>query len=138
MNKRTIILSVLAFLCLCCGKQGSTEKAVTRGLLDALWMVESGGNLNPPDGDGGKAIGPYQIWKAYHADALEHCPAIGGTYEDCRKKEYAEQIIKAYMCRYAPKDATAEQIARIHNGGPKGHKRASTLGYWKKVQKHLR
>ena len=42
------------------------------------------------------------------------------------------------MCRYATKerlghDATNEDIARIHNGGPNGWRSSSTEGYWRKV-----
>lgn len=35
---------------------------------------------------------------------------------------------------HAPTD---EDIARIHNGGPNGHKNPNTEGYWKKVESHL-
>jgi len=138
MDRKIVLLSVLAFLCLCCGRAPSIEKAVSPQLLHALWMVESGGKDNPPDGDGGKAIGPYQLWECYWKDAIEHDPSIGGTYQDCRKKEYAEKIIVAYMCRYAPKNATAEQIARIHNAGPQGWKKKVSLKYWEKVKKNLK
>jgi hypothetical protein len=43
----------------------------------------------------------------------------------------------AYWCRYAPKGASVEQLARIHNGGPKGHKRSGTIGYWKKIVREI-
>ena len=32
---------------------------------------------------------------------------------------------------------TDEDIARIHNGGPNGYRRSSTVGYWNKVRAHL-
>ena len=46
---------------------------------------------------------------------------------------------QAYMNRYATTDrlgcpATDEDIARIHNGGPSGHKHSSTEGYWSRVR----
>ena len=31
-----------------------------------------------------------------------------------------------------------QDIARIHNGGPNGYRKDSTLGYWKKVKIQLR
>lgn len=111
----------------------STTYGTNRPLLNALWQVESNQRLNPPDGDKGKAIGPYQIWYDYWVDAR----MAYGTYQDCRKKEYAEAVIESYWKRYAPKAyASGENktLARIHNGGPHGDKRSSTLKYWKKVQ----
>jgi hypothetical protein len=38
----------------------------------------------------------------------------------------------AYWSRYA-KAWTHEELARIHNGGPRGAKVKVTLGYWAKV-----
>jgi hypothetical protein len=88
-------------------------------------------------GDGGKAIGPYQIWKAYWQDAVEFDKTIGGEYKDCMNKAYAEKIVRAYWKRYAPKGATIEQLARIHNGGPRGHLNANTIKYWNKIKKEM-
>jgi hypothetical protein len=105
-------------------------------LLDAMYSVESNRGKNLV-GDGGKAIGPYQIWREYWQDAVEHDKSIGGKYEDCMNKAYAEKIIRAYWARYAPKGATLEQLARIHNGGPRGHKRSATVKYWNKIVKEM-
>ncbi len=107
-----------------------------RPLLNAIWMVEASGRLHPPDGDGGKAIGPYQISKAYWTDATRFDPALGGQYEDCRNKAYAEQVVLAYWRRYLP-HGSDEDRARVHNGGPQGHRKESTLKYWRKVQAEL-
>jgi hypothetical protein len=105
-------------------------------LLDAMYTVESTrGRILV--GDEGKAIGPYQIWKAYWQDAVEFDKTIGGKYEDCMNKAYAEKIVRAYWKRYAPKGATIEQLARIHNGGPRGHLNANTIKYWNKIKKEL-
>lgn len=109
-------------------------------ILDAIRQIESGGNDSPPDGDNGLAIGPYQIHRVYWIDALTQKPAIGGSYADCRKRAYAEKVIDGYMQRYAPLEwarGRAEVIARIHNGGPQGHRSRATLGYWKRVQRLL-
>ena len=113
------------------------EEGVTkREFLDALWQVEASQQLYPKDGDGGNAIGPYQIWKNYWLDAVEFS-GIEGTYEQCRDKEYAERIIEAYMLRYkrtAWESGDWEIISRTHNGGPRGATKKATLGYWDKVQ----
>lgn len=105
--------------------------------LAAIRQVESHGN-DMAVGDNGKAIGPYQIWKAYWQDAVEHDKTIGGKYEDCYNPQYASKVVRAYMARYAPKGASLEVMARIHNGGPRGHLKSATIAYWAKVQKELK
>ncbi len=107
-------------------------------LLDAIEMVESAGRGEAtPDGDNGRAKGPFQIHKVYWTDAVAHDKTLGGTYDDCRRSAYARKVVLAYWDRYAPQDASDEVLARIHNGGPKGHKKKSTLSYWNKIQKYL-
>lgn len=107
-----------------------------RPLLNAIWMVEASGRLHPPDGDGGRSIGPYQISRAYWQDAVAFAPEIGGRYEDCRNKAYAERVMLAYWQRYVP-DGSDEYRARVHNGGPVGYRKAATEAYWQKVQREL-
>lgn len=109
-------------------------------ILDAIRFVESSDRAAPPDGDGGLAIGPYQIHEVYWRDALAAEPGLGGTYADCRRRDYAERVIAAYMRRHAPAawdEGDAQVIARVHNGGPKGADKAATLGYWERVRARL-
>lgn len=99
------------------------------------------------------AIGPFQIWGVYYQDATEHTyPNIDTSnisYDDCATSMWAsETIVLAYMYRHARPEfqrleaGTAtiedvEKIARIHNGGPTGHTKSATLGYWAKVRESL-
>lgn len=109
-------------------------------ILDAIREVESGGREQPPDGDQGQAIGPFQIHRAYWVDAVASEPSLGGVYDDCRKRAYAEKVVAAYMRLYARRAwdrGRAEVIARIHNGGPRGDRIAATLGYWRRVLRKL-
>jgi len=110
---------------------GADPPAPLRPLFDALWQVEASGELEPEDGDDGKSIGPYQIQRAYWQDAR----MPDGTYEDCRRKDYAERVMIRYWERYGAK--TDEERARQHNGGPRGHKKKSTLPYWEKVKRGM-
>ena len=105
-------------------------------ILAAIRTIESGGRDDPPDGDDGDAIGPYQIHRPYWEDS-----GIGGDYQDCRRREYAERVIVAFMRRHVPKAwgaRHAEVIARTHNGGPRGRHKATTDGYWARVEGRLR
>ena len=110
----------------------------TDRILDAIMQVETGGHEDPSNavGDNGKAIGPFQIHMCYWQDAVAHDKSIGGCYADCRDEAYARRIVMAYLSRYC-KWWDNETVARIHNGGPKGASKSATLGYWRKVQKHL-
>ena len=110
--------------------------AQSERLLDAIRQVESGGDCTLV-GDGGRAIGPYQIHREYWADAIAADKTLGGKYEDCRGEAYARRVVKAYLSRYG-KGKSDAQMARIHNGGPRGHLRGSTLKYLAKIEKEMK
>lgn len=104
-------------------------------ILQAIWMTESSGSLLPADGDDGKAIGPFQIHEVYWIDS-----EVPGTYQDCRDRQYAERVVRAYMQRYAAdawRNCDAEIIARTHNGGPQGRFKRATDRYWQRVSEWL-
>jgi hypothetical protein len=124
------------------GQQAPVATAAAGWTLDeilaALRHVESGGC---PDegrsarGDGGSAIGPYQIHRAYWQDAK-----VPGSYERCRDAEYARAVVLAYWRRYCPQALQAleaETLVRVHNGGPRGHAKASTRAFWLRVEREL-
>lgn len=128
---------------------GEMDPEVSEKLLQAMRKVESAAPDNPNGdenavGDGGKAIGVLQIWESYWKDAVERS-GIGGSYKDCKgdgSTEYSKRVIRAYMQRYANsrrlrRQATDEDIARIHNGGPNGYEKPETLGYWEKVKARM-
>jgi len=98
----------------------------------ALWQVESSGRINPPDGDGGLSIGTLQISEAYWIDS-----GLDGSWQDCRRHDYATDTAFAYWERWCYDALLAgdfETLARIHNGGPDGATKDSTLGHWQKVK----
>jgi len=102
-------------------------------LLAAMCEVES--NCDPTKVGEANEIGWYQILPCFWQDALEHDPSIGGVYEDVAKdKKYAEKVILAYWDRYATikrlgREPTDEDRARIHNKGPNGYKKDSSIHY---------
>ncbi len=110
-------------------------------ILDAIEAVETGGHPNPSNavGDQGRALGPMQIHRVYWQDAVEHDKSLvanGETYDSVRNRAYARRVVMAYWSRYA-KSWDSETLARVHNGGPKGHTKRATLGYWAKVKAKL-
>ena len=131
------IFAVVALLLLAVSAWGE-ETEEQKLFLDSIQNVESGGRDNPPDGDDGKAIGPDQIWKPYFTDAIASDRSLRDLkYEDCRDPAKARLVVIAYMKRYAPaawKNGDWKTCARIHNGGPKGAQKKTTMAYWQKVQ----
>ncbi len=121
--KRTFL-----FLALC----ATAHAAPPDSFFRALHLVETSGRTGPILGDGGKALGPLQIHRAYHADSR-----VAGDYTRVADLDYSKRVVAAYLKRYAPTAWAAgdvETLARIHNGGLTGHKRASTLPYLRKFR----
>jgi hypothetical protein len=105
-------------------------------ILRAIHMVETLGRTGKvPAGDRGRSIGPLQISRAYWSDS-----GIQGRYQDCLDLGYAKRVVAAFMQRWQPgawAGHDAEVIARLHNGGPKGMQKRSTVRYWLRVKQEL-
>ncbi len=103
-------------------------------------QVETGGEPNPSEvvGDNGRSIGPMQISYNAWLDATQYDKNIGGAYEDCKNYEYASKIAKAYVTRWGIDKGVSDPIklARIFNGGPKGHIKQSTVKYARKFNEY--
>ena len=118
-------LAILLALCV------TAHAAPPASFFRALHIVETSGRTGAILGDNGRALGPLQIHRGYHADAR-----IGGDYSRCADLDYSKRVVSAYLQRYAPKAWAAGDVttlARIHNGGPRGDKKSATLGYAAKV-----
>lgn len=97
----------------------------------ALHLIETSGRHGPILGDNGRSLGPLQISRAYFTDSR-----VGGTYEQVVDLGFARKVVSAYLQRYAPQAWAAGDVvtlARIHNGGPAGARKASTVNYGAKV-----
>ena len=107
-------------------------------IFAAIRIVETGGEADPAAavGDGGRSFGPYQISRKYWLDAGTPC-----DWGDVRKEAAAAEVMRAYWKRYCPaalEQGNAELLARIHNGGPNGHRTLSaTEKYWRRVLTEL-
>jgi hypothetical protein len=101
----------------------------------ALHQVETSGRHGAIIGDNGRSLGPLQISRAYHADSR-----VAGDYSQVTDLVYARRVATAYLKRYAPQawaQGDVETLARIHNGGPSGHRKAATLPYAEKVRRAM-
>ena len=104
-------------------------------LLDAIAKVESRHDLNAT-GDGGKAVGVYQIHRDYWADGTKFL-GVTWDYALAADPEKAREVVRAYLLHYG-QGCTLLEMARIHNGGPNGYKKPSTLAYARKIARILK
>jgi hypothetical protein len=120
--------STLLLLALC----ATAHAAPPASFFRALHIAETSGKRGPILGDNGKALGPLQIHRAYHADSR-----VAGDYSRVADLDYSKRVATAYLKRHAPaawKAGDVETLARVHNGGPKGHLKQATKGYAAKVK----
>lgn len=112
------------------------------GLINAIIEVESDGKDSAIGDKGLKhpAYGPLQIRQPYVDDYNRMYKKTYKAIDCLGNRALSIQIFNGYMWGYCSPillghPRTAQDIARIHNGGPSGWKEEATLGYWAKVQK---
>ena len=113
----------------------SSAAAPSERLIDALVHVESKGVVHVV-GDNGKAVGPLQIHKEV-VDDVNRAYGTGYTYGDRKSLWKSREICRKYLLLHGGTKASNEKYARIWNGGPNGHRKGSTRGYWVKVRRWL-
>ena len=109
----------------------TAHAAPSESFWRALHLVETSGRHGPIVGDGGKALGPLQIHRAYHQDSR-----VAGAYERVADLDYSKRVATAYLKRHAPEawaKGDVETLARVHNGGPRGHLKSATKSYGVRV-----
>lgn len=123
-------------------------------LISALCIVESNAKSDAK-GDYSKklkeyrAIGAFQLWKIYVDDVNNILKNSGCknrySYNDRYNYRKSYEMVVIYLNHYGAvyekktgKKATFEVLSRIHNGGPNGWKKQSTIKYWNKVKEILK
>ena len=109
-------------------------------LLAVLILIESGGNPLAV-GDGGRARGALQIHSCVVED-VNRFDHTHYTWDDAFSLLKSQDIFLRYVRHYATRERlghepTAEDVARIWNGGPNGYLKPSTLKYWRRVERRL-
>ena len=109
--------------------------------LTLILSVESGGKN--VIGDGGEAVGPYQI----HAECLADIKRITGheyTWQDCHSVKISKVMAAAYLKHYVNekrlgRTVTTEDYCRCWNQGPSWFKKLQTTeGYWAKCETKMK
>lgn len=105
-----------------------------RRLLDAIRSVESRGHGDLAVGDGGRAAGPYQIWRSFWRDG---CAQIGVAWDYRQlvwRRAHSEAVIRGVWRRYGA--TTDEAKARLMRG-PNLANTADGDRYWARVKREL-
>ena len=112
-------------------------------LISALMIVESNGRADAI-GDNGRAIGILQIHPECVQD-INRFSHTGYKLADRQDERKSVGMCWRYLYHYGNKykqdtgqEPTAEILARIWNGGPRGYKKERTRHYWDRVQAELR
>ena len=100
-------------------------------LLDAIARIESRCDPNAV-GDGGRALGTYQIHRVYWEDGTKLL-GVDWRHRDATNPKKARCVVKAYLLHYGNGKSLLE-MARIHNGGPYGYGKKAALPYARKIQ----
>jgi hypothetical protein len=135
-----IMIYILSILLIYCDNK-SSEVSINK-LIDALTIVES--NDRDIIGDNGRAHGILQIHQIY-IDDVNRVYNTSYTIKHARDRKLARVIVAKYLrywgkryCTLTGNKISYEVLARIHNGGPKGYTKKSTIKYWLKVNKQLK
>lgn len=99
-------------------KVNAKEVFAHDGLIDAIALVESSGNPKAHN-VGEDAIGLLQIRPGVVKDLQQAGHKY--TLEDRWDPSKSREMFRLYIRLYAPKGASWADVARIWNGGPKGH-----------------
>lgn len=126
----------------CCAQASSAPDR--ERLIKALIEVESRGNDHAV-GDrhmSDKAYGPLQIRKPCVDDVNRRFKTKIRPEECLGNRSLSVFVCQKYLELYATRkqlgrEPTLEDMARIWNGGPSGHKKESTKVYWARVKKAL-
>lgn len=116
------------------GPVRAVEDGDLERLLDAIAEVESN-NEAKAVGDGGRAVGTYQIHRLYWADGTRFL-GVDWKYREARNPQKARAVVRAYLRHYGRNKSLLE-MARIHNGGPRGYRKVATLEYARKIEAAL-
>jgi hypothetical protein len=121
---------ILLALCATC------HAAPGPGFWRALHIVETSGRTGAILGDyvngQPQALGPLQIHRGFHQDSR-----VAGDYSRCAELEYSKRVATAYLKRWAPEafaKGDVEVLARVFNGGPRGHLKTATKSYGARVK----
>jgi len=125
-----LVVLVPAWFAVASAQAAVVDRNDIERLLDAIARIESHCDPNAV-GDGGRALGAYQIHRVYWEDGMKLL-GVDWPHRDATDLKKARRVVKAYLLHYG-KGKSLIEMARIHNGGPHGYKKKTTLPYARKI-----
>jgi len=135
MKYTLLIIPIFSFFCTASMWYDKVEEPIIEDkLIAAIIQVESGGDTlaynSKEDAAGCLQIRPIMVREVNRLVGKDSF-----TLDDRWSKAKSIQMFN--ILRSHLKGASDEQIARTWNGGYNGHKKQSTIKYWKKVRKNI-
>lgn len=102
-------------------------------MVPCIAHIESGGENFPLTGDGGRAVGKFQLHTIYVDDVNRILGATNYQYADRWNPKRSEQMTRIYLAHWGAGDRLKPvdtidwciKLAQVHQGGPRGHLRSS-------------
>ena len=132
---KTIAWMIFAFFCPTASAVQEVCASELDSLLNAIATIESSNDPNAYNA-AEDAAGLYQISRIYLKDVNRILGYRKYILADRFDPQKSEEMVRIYLGHYG-KNKTLEDIARIHNGGPRGWSRPATKKYWLKIKKWL-
>ena len=111
----------------------STWEDGWRDFIPALVQVESRGNPNALGKNNDRGI--LQITPILVKE-VNRISGLAYTHDDAWDPEKSIEMFYIIARKYCP-EQDFEKMARIWNGGPRGHTKECTVAYWNKVKNEL-
>ena len=135
MKYTLLIIPIFSFFCTASMWYDKVEEPIIEDkLIAAIIQVESGGDTLAYNSKE-DAVGCLQIRPIMVREVNRLVGKDSFKLKDRWSKAKSIQMFN--ILRSHLKGATDEQIARTWNGGYNGHKKQSTIKYWKKVRKNI-
>jgi hypothetical protein len=125
-----LVVLVPAWFAVASAQAAVVDRNDIERLLDVIARIESHCDPNAV-GDGGRALGAYQIHRVYWEDGTKLL-GVDWPHRDATDLKKARRVVKAYLLHYGEGKSLID-MARIHNGGPHGYKRKTTLPYARRI-----
>jgi len=131
--KYIYLLILCFFACKCVGC--AAETATHDEVWAAICQVESGGDpLAHNRVEDARGIAQIRLIMVQDVNRILGMSKY--THDDAYDPIKARAMFDVYNAHYHPL-VLPERIARCWNGGPKGHTKEATIGYWAKVKAAL-
>lgn len=107
-------------------------------LFDAIAVVESDRGATSQNVYQIREIYIDDLNRIYGKNTFDHSIVTDRAKSELAMLLYWRHYATLWKRKNGGREITYEVLARIHNGGPDGMSKKSTVGYWKRVRKNIK